>query len=417
MGRRKLDIAEKLERQNARKELKKTKMSVIQENNGLLLSEIKTEIQGVINKNKRGRKAKIENLLEPQMNTKIDNDLLLMFKTQDKNSQITILTNKNNSNNNFNSIKYHLPWIEKYRPKYINDIILEDNFKSKILNLIELNTLPNIIISGSSGTGKTSTIYCIARQLLKEYYKDALLELNASDNRGLDIINNTIIYFCQKRINSIKIIIFDEADNITTKAQNSLVNLMDEYSYNTRFCFTCNDSSKIIESIQSRCLILHYKPMNNENIKKRLKYICDIEKVNYNEPGLDSIIFISQGDIRHAINNLEAIHNSYRFVSEENVYKLCYQPHPSNLITIIQYCVNGDIKNAILEYDKLRDFGYCNSDILQTMINILKLIKIDENIRINYIKIISDIYLNINDGIDSNLQIYSCLSKLIKFIN
>jgi len=421
---------------------------------GVITSGISLDInQNLPLKQKRGRKAKskssdnIDDLLvnktvktnEPKKDID-DNSLNLSLNDQEYNFYKSELKNDSYDTNISvhkcilkeedkikKQLKNNIPWIEKYRPKNVNDIILDDCLKFKIDNLIDMNILPNIIITGSAGTGKTSTIFCLAKQMLGSNYKEALLELNASDNRGLEIINNSIIHFCKKKINGVldgsedinkmkKIIIFDEADNLTKKAQNVLANLMEEYGNTTRFCFTCNDSSKIIESIQSRCLILYYRPMCKENIKKRLEIICNIEKVNYEISGLEAIIFISQGDIRQAINNLEATYNSYNIITEQNVHKLCYQPHPNTIIALIQKCVNKNLNVAIQKYDELKEQGYCNSDILQTMINVLKLIDIDERIRINFIEIISEIFLNVSDGIDTSLQMYSCICKMIKFI-
>ena len=462
MGRRKLDEHEKIARLNARKELKNTKNNTIQDADNVLLSEMKTEVDGVLSKLKRGRKAKTTEMnfdrpTEDDNITQYDNSLF-SEKSQGSKNNISRLqddkepidffsmnvknsTKKDKDNgvnismawfpNNETLVskqKNNLPWIEKYRPSSVEDIILDDCLRVKLNNLISINSLPNLIITGSPGTGKTSTMFCLAKKILGSNYDEALLELNASDNRGLEIINNSIIHFCKKKINGIldgsadnlsskKIIIFDEADNLTRKAQNVLANMMEEYCNTTKFCFTCNDSSKIIESIQSRCLILHYRPMNRLNIKNRLEVICKTENVKYDEKGLESIIFISQGDIRQAINNLEATHNSYNFISEDNVYKLCYQPHPNTIINLIQKCASRNLIQGIAKYEDLKDQGYCNSDILQTMINVLKLITIDEHIRINFIKILSDIYLNVSEGTDTNLQMYSCISKMITYMH
>lgn len=316
--------------------------------------------------------------------------------------------------------KKHIPFIEKYRPTNFNDLILPDLMHYKIANIIDSKILPNIIITGSPGTGKTSTILCIAKKVLGSGYKDMLLELNASNNRTLEFINTTVAYFCKKKLSSDiktqKIIIFDEADNITKKAQNLLANLMEEHSHNTHFAFTCNESSKIIESIQSRCIILRYTPMTTENIKKRLIIICQKEDIKYDDAGLCAINFISQGDVRQAINNLEATFHGYKIITEENVYKLCYHPHPKIIIEIIKECVNMDIINCIDYIHELKNGGYCTNDIIQTLLNTLREIKIDEDIRINFIKIISDTYINISEGVDTNLQLYGCVSRMIKYI-
>jgi replication factor C subunit 2/4 len=325
-----------------------------------------------------------------------------------------------NKQKKITEVKKYIPFIEKYRPKNFDDLILPQSMQYKITNIIETKTLPNIIITGSPGTGKTSTMLCLAKKVLGKNYKDMLLELNASNNRTLDFINSTVAYFCKKKLssdnNSQKLIIFDEADNITKKAQNLLANLMEEYSHNTSFAFTCNESSKIIESIQSRCMILRYIPMTSDNIRKRLEIISQIENITYTEKGLGAIIFISQGDIRQAINNLEATYHGYQTITEENVYKLCYHPHPTIIIEIIKGCVDMNLIKSIDFIHELKNSGYCTNDILLTLLNSLREINIDEDIRINFTKIISESYINVSEGVDTNLQLYGCISRMIKYI-
>lgn len=423
MGRKKLTFVEKKQRLDERNDLKNQKKLIKQNNDGLLLSQITTEISGLITKSKRGRKTKVNSssVINNIVNTEIPSNEI--FQDLNLTGKITVYKTNNITPKSapIEIKKNNLPWIEKYRPKSFDDIILDKSIKNKLINSLDNCMLTNIIITGTSGTGKTSTTLCLARLLFGNTYNEYVLELNASDNRGLEIINNSVIHFCKKKINvgledKKKMVIFDEADNLTSKAQNVLANMMEEFKKTTIFCFTCNDSSKLIESIQSRCLILNYRPINNDMIKQRLLHICACESINYDETGLNHITFISNGDIRQAINNLEAIHNSYDMVTEENIYKLCYQPHPKTMIEIITYCVNRNAAMSILKYNELKENGYCNSDILLTMINVLKLITIDEYIRIEYIKILSDTYLNVNEGVDTNLQMYSCISKMIKFM-
>lgn len=341
--------------------------------------------------------------------------------------EITFTLNTNAIVKHERSKNTMLPWIEKYRPANINNIMIDPILRMKLDNLIESNNIPNLLISGPSGTGKTTTIRCLSKQILGNTYPVALLELNASDNRGLDMINE-VVSFCDKKISSYlhiddivtnkitKIIIFDEADNITTKAQNALANMMDKYRNTTRFCFTCNDSKEIINSIQSRCTPLHYKAINQVLISDKLMQICKTENVQYDEGGIQSLIFIAQGDLRRAINNMEAIYKSFNMISEQNVYKLCHQPHPSQIICLIQCCASKNIKDAITNYNLLKEKGFCNSDILQTLITVLKSVTMDETLRINYIKIISDTYILINEGLDTNLQMHACFARLINFV-
>jgi replication factor C subunit 2/4 len=163
-------------------------------------------------------------------------------------------------------------------------------------------------------------------------------------------------------------------------------------------------------------MILRYIPMTSDNIKKRLEIICQKENIQYTTEGIAALNFISQGDIRQAINNLEATYHGYKIVTEENVYKLCYHPHPRIIVEIIKECVSCNLIKAIDYIYELKNFGYCTNDILLTLLNSLREISIDEDIRINFYKIISECYIIISDGIDSNLQLFGCISRMIKYI-
>jgi replication factor C subunit 2/4 len=170
-------------------------------------------------------------------------------------------TKKLANNNKINTLNIKTPWVEKYRPKSSDDILLDPFIKTKINNIVKEKSIPNMIITGEPGTGKTSTIICLAEEIYgSKNLNENVLELNASDDRGLSIINNTILPFCKKKTNKDlhKLVILDEADSITTKAQNLLSNIIAEYRKNTRFVFICNDCSQITESIQSRCMIIKY---------------------------------------------------------------------------------------------------------------------------------------------------------------
>ena len=164
-----------------------------------------------------------------------------------------------------------LPWIEKYRPDNTDEIYLEPFLLQKIYTIIETKAIPNMILTGEPGTGKTSTILIVAKNIYQENYNENVLELNASDDRGLCIINNTVIPFCQKITkNPEKLIILDEADSITNKAQHLLSNIITEYKKNCRFVFICNDSTKVNESIQSKCMIINYPKLKDDFINNKL---------------------------------------------------------------------------------------------------------------------------------------------------
>ena len=314
--------------------------------------------------------------------------------------------------------KMALPWVEKYRPNSISDLILDDMTNMRIKKMIDKKQLSNMIMTGSSGTGKTSSILCLAKHILQDSYKDAVLELNASDNRGLDTINNSIIHFCRKKVSLDKglhkLIILDEADNITKKAQYALTNLMEKFRNTTKFAFTCNNSNKIVESIQTRCIILRYNHIKNNSIIDRLKKICKKEKIDYTISGLNTIAFISQGDVRKAINYLESTYYGFNKITVDNIYKICEKPPQVQITNIINQCISGNLQDAIKDTLSLKKTGYSNNDILKTIIDVLKEINVTESRRIKMLNCASESFLRINEGVDTDLQILNCLCGFYK---
>jgi len=327
------------------------------------------------------------------------------------------------------SIKYNLekksssPWIEKYRPTSINDLLLDNSTINKVNNIIKEKSLPNIIITGVPGIGKTTTILCLAKSLLGPHVSNFVLELNASDERGIKAVHDSIVHFCRKKMKineskyaQHKIVLLDEADNMTKKAQQLINILMNKYINSTRFAFTCNNSSDIIESIQSRCIILRYKRLENEKINKRLKYICDKEEIKSNLKGIKALILTSEGDMRKAINNLQLTYNSFDEINEDTVFEICNKPNPVIINNIFKYCLKNNLKKALECLDNLWNLGYSNSDIALGMLNTLKILDddliLDQNLKITFFDIVCKTNLIISKGIDSRLQLTSCISLL-----
>ncbi|KAJ3132555.1 replication factor C subunit 4 [Physocladia obscura] len=255
-----------------------------------------------------------------------------------------------------NQDSFSLPWVEKYRPSVLSDIVGNEDTVARLSVIARDGNLPNIIISGPPGIGKTTSILCLAREMLGSQYKEGVLELNASDDRGIDVVRNRIKMFAQKKVTlpegRHKIIILDEADSMTPGAQQALRRTMEIYSSTTRFAFACNMSSKIIEPIQSRCAILRYSRLSDSQLLKRLIEICRVENVDYVPEGLEAIIFSAEGDMRQAINNLQATHSAFNFVSYDNVFRVCDQPSPEILGAVITSCLNGDVDKAVTRLEK-----------------------------------------------------------------
>lgn len=318
-----------------------------------------------------------------------------------------------------NNFEFDIPWIEKYRPNNIDDIIVDNTNLKRIKYITENRSMPNIIISGEPGIGKTTTIMCLAKSLLKDKYKEGVLELNASDDRGIKIVQESMTIFCKKKFYSEfnhKIVLLDEADNLTPKAQQLIANLMETYENSTRFAFTCNNSTEIIDSIQSRCTILRYKRLNSEELRKRILQICKLENVQFDDKGIETIIIGSRGDLRTAINSLQAVYTGFGKITLSNVNKICDKPDPFIIKKIIKYCKVHDIEHAVKIITNLKDKGYSGSDIIISMNAVLKTYEdIDDYIRIKFIEELGKTCIDVNKGIDTNLQLYGCLSRMCKY--
>ncbi len=213
-------------------------------------------------------------------------------------------------------IKYNM-WVEKYRPNKLDDIVEQNNIINFLKTALETKNIPHLIFFGPSGCGKTSTILALSKELFGDNYKDRIIELNASDERGINMIREKIKVYAKQSVNTSqdappwKIIILDEADTMTPDSQFALRRIMEQYSKITRFCIICNYHHKIIEPIISRCSLFRFKPINNEDIINKLINICYKENINYTQDMLNKIINLSRGDLRKAINLLQKCYNIY----------------------------------------------------------------------------------------------------------
>jgi replication factor C small subunit len=201
-------------------------------------------------------------------------------------------------------------WTEKYRPKKLNEVIGQEHFVSDARGWIEENNMPNILLYGNPGNGKTGAGLVIGREILGESFQDNFIEVNASDDRRLENVRTTIKNIAQSGTIGdapFRIVLLDEMDGMTTDAQNALKRIMERYASNIRFIITCNDRNKIIFALQSRCANYHFKPLSNEAVLEVLTSILKAEEINrFSQDELDSFIYAMNGDMRRAITELQA---------------------------------------------------------------------------------------------------------------
>lgn len=308
-----------------------------------------------------------------------------------------------------------IPWVEKYRPTRVADIVGNEEAVTRLQVIARDGNMPNLILAGPPGIGKTTSILALAHELLGPNYKEAVLELNASDDRGIDIVRNKIKMFAQKKVTlppgRHKIIILDEADSMTAGAQQALRRTMEIYSNTTRFALACNTSSKVIEPIQSRCALVRFARLTEQEILSRLMAVVAAEKVPYVPEGLEAIIFTADGDMRQALNNLQATYSGFGFVNQENVFKVCDQPHPLHVKNMVNNVLKGNFDDACGGLKQLYDLGYSPTDIITTLFRVIKNYDMAEYLKLEFMKETGFAHMRICDGVGSYLQMCGLLAK------
>lgn len=318
------------------------------------------------------------------------------------------------------TLSLQLPWVEKYRPQVLSDIVGNKETIDRLQQIAKDGNMPHMIISGMPGIGKTTSVHCLAHELLGRSYADGVLELNASDDRGIDVVRNQIKHFAQKKLHlppgKHKIVILDEADSMTAGAQQALRRTMELYSNSTRFAFACNQSNKIIEPLKSRCAILRYSKLSDEDVLKRLLQIIKLEDVKYTNDGLEAIIFTAEGDMRQAINNLQSTVAGHGLVNADNVFKIVDSPHPL-IVKKMLLASNLEDSIQILRTDLWKK-GYSSIDIVTTSFRVTKnLAQVKESVRLEMIKEIGLTHMRILEGVGTYLQLASMLAKIHKLNN
>ena len=244
-----------------------------------------------------------------------------------------------------------------------------------------------------------------------------MLELNASDDRGINVVRGAIKSFAQKKVSlppgRHKIVILDEADNMTAGAQQTLRRTMERYSSTTRFALACNASSKIIEAIQSRCAVLRFTRLSDAQILARLEEVVKAEGVDATESGLEAIIFTADGDMRQALNNLQATVAGFQRVTAENVFKVCDQPHPVHARTVLLAAQRGDLATSHKAIKVLWDEGYAPVDILSTLFRVTKgLPELSDEQKLAFIREIGVTHMRCVNGLTTLVQLSGLVAKL-----
>ncbi len=307
-------------------------------------------------------------------------------------------------------------WTEKYRPKTLEEIQDQEEIVSRLKDFVKNGTMPHCLFAGPPGTGKTTAALCLARDLFGARFQDVFMELNASDERGIDVVRTTVKEFARMASLStvpFKILVLDEADNMTGDAQHALRRTMEKYTDTCRFVLCCNYSGRIIEPIQSRCALFRFTPLPEDEIVNYLSSIAKQENLKLSDSGLKSVVEVAEGDLRKAINALQAASSMSKSISEETIYQVVGRAKPTDVHAMLEHALKGDFIKA---RDELRallvKYGISGSEIVRQIHSEIFRLAIPEKKRISLVEAVGEIDFRLVQGGDEEVQLSALLARL-----
>lgn len=313
----------------------------------------------------------------------------------------------------------NLPWVEKYRPETLQELISHEDIIATIERFIDADHLPHLLLYGPPGTGKTSTILACARKLYSpKEFNSMVLELNASDDRGIGVVRERILNFASTRTifkSGFKLVILDEADAMTNDAQNALRRVIEKFTENVRFCLICNYLSKIIPAIQSRCTRFRFGPLSSEQILPRLNYVIKQEQINVSEDGRKALLTLSGGDMRRIINILQSTSMAFNEVTEDNVYMCVGHPLRSDITNILNWVLNEEFETAYKKVSELKVAkGFALQDILAELHTLSHRIEFPVEARIQLVQDLSEVEWHLSAGASEKIQLSAVIASFAK---
>lgn len=309
----------------------------------------------------------------------------------------------------------HWMWTEKYRPGKLKEIVGQKPVIDRLKGFLTQRDLPHLLFSGPAGTGKTTAILAFSHELYGDWFTGNFLELNASDERGIDVIRNRVKDFARtKPFGDVpfKIISLDEADNLTRDAQHALRRTMERYVTSCRFCLICNYSSRIIEPIQSRCAIFRFSRLDEAHVIQRIKAIAKHEEVKMSDDGIQAILYVSSGDLRKAINILQAAAVLQKDVDSDAVYAITGKARPEEIREMIQFALNGNFLEAQQKLQNLLIWqGLSGIDVIRQIHREVLKLGVEEPMKIQLVDLVGEAEYRLTEGADPEIQLSYVLAR------
>ena len=308
-------------------------------------------------------------------------------------------------------------WTEKFRPKKFEEIVGQNDIIKRVQSLTNSLNIPHLLFAGPAGVGKSTLALVVVKELFGEVWRENYLELNASDERGIDVVRQKVKDFARtKAISKIpfKVIFLDEADALTNEAQNALRRTMENYTSNCRFILSCNYSSRIIDPIQSRCAVFRFRLLEKKDIEKVVKKIAQIEKLEIDVKAVESLFELSEGDCRRAINLLQTTASISNRITSELVDIIVPSAKPSDIKVILEYALAGDFINS---KEKLLDVmlkeSISGTDIIKAIQKEVWNLDIEPELKVKLTEKTGEIEFRLTEGSDEFIQLEALLASFV----
>ncbi|WFD35387.1 Subunit of heteropentameric Replication factor C (RF-C) [Malassezia cuniculi] len=311
-----------------------------------------------------------------------------------------------------------LPWVEKYRPESLDDVVAHRHIVDTLIRFHEASQLPHLLFYGPPGTGKTSTALALARRLYGKAVRSNVLELNASDDRGIEVVRGQIKSFASTRnvfsgAQAFKLIVLDEADAMTQAAQGALRRVMEQYTRNVRFIIICNYVNKIIPAIQSRCTRFRFAPLAQSQVAARVDAVAEAEHVAIEPQARDALLTLSKGDMRRALNILQACHAAADPVTEDTVYACTGSAHPRDIDAAFQSMLRDEFSTALHTIHALRTSrGIAPTDLLTGMHELVMNLELPAHARVFLLDQMAQIEYRLSTGASERVQLSALLGAV-----
>jgi len=307
-------------------------------------------------------------------------------------------------------------WVERYRPDKVEDIVGQKEVVERLIGYLKSRALPNMLFAGPPGTGKTTSAIALAKGLFGRRWKANFLEMNASDERGIDVVRGKIKSFARTQAigGDFKIIFLDEADALTRDAQHALRRTMEMFTGTCRFILSCNYSSKIIEPIQSRCALFRFRPLEAEEIEERIRYIAKREKLELVDDGMKAILYVCEGDLRKAINLLQSASAFGKKIDGDLIYQVVAKARPEDIREILKIALTGEFMEARKRLRELLiTYGMSGEDVIQQFHKEVFKLKIPEDMRVRLADKIGEYDFRLVEGSNELIQLEALLAHFV----